>query len=153
MLDIKFIRENPQKVKQEAAKKQIKIDIDQLLLQDKKKREILGELERLRAEQNKISDKVGKEKNESNKKKLIDQAQKIREKTKILEAKLKKVSEKFDELMRKIPNLPLDGVPAGKDDSDNKVLRKVGDLPKFDFKPKDHLDLGEALDLIGNFPL
>ncbi len=148
MLDIKFIRENPQKVKQGAAKKQIKIDIDQLLLQDKKKREILGELERLRAEQNKISDKVGKEKNKSNKKKLINQAQKIREKTKILEAKLKKVSEKFDELMRKIPNLPLDGVPAGKDDSDNKVLRKVGDLPKFDFKPKDHLDLGEALDLI-----
>ncbi len=148
MLDIKFIRENPQKVKQGAAKKQIKIDIDQLLLQDKKKREILGELEGLRAEQNKISDKVGKEKNKSNKKKLINQAQKIREKTKVLETKLKKVSEKFDELMRKIPNLPLDGVPAGKDDSDNKVLRKVGDLPKFDFKPKDHLDLGEALDLI-----
>ena len=148
MLDIKFIRENPQKVKQGAAKKQIKINIDQLLLQDKKKREILGELEGLRAEQNKISDKVAKEKNESNKKKLIDQAQKIRQKTKALEIKLKKVSEKFDELMRKIPNLPLDEVPAGKDDSGNKVLRKVGDLPKFDFKPKDHLDLGEALDLI-----
>ena len=148
MLDIKFIRENPQKVQQGAAKKQIKIDIDELLTQDKKKREILGELEGLRAEQNKISDKVSKEKNENNKKKLIDQAQKIREKTKVLEAKLKKVSEKLDQLMRKIPNLPLDEVPVGKDDSENKILRKVGDLPKFDFKPKDHLELGEALDLI-----
>ena len=148
MLDIKFIRENPQKVKQGAAKKQIKIDIDELLTQDKKKREILGELEGLRAEQNKVSDKVSKEKNENNKKKLIDQAQKIREKTKVLEAKLKKVSEKLDQLMRKIPNLPLDEVPVGKDDSENKILRKVGDLPKFDFKPKDHLELGEALDLI-----
>lgn len=148
MLDIKFIRENPQKVQQGAAKKQIKIDIDELLTQDKKKREILGELEGLRAEQNKVSDKVSKEKNENNKKKLIDQAQKIREKTKVLEAKLKKVSEKLDQLMRKIPNLPLDEVPVGKDDSENKVLRKVGDLPKFDFKTKDHLELGEALDLI-----
>ncbi len=148
MLDIKFIRENPQKVQQGAAKKQIKIDIDELLTQDKKKREILGELEGLRAEQNKVSDKVSKEKNENNKKKLIDQAQKIREKTKVLEAKLKKVSEKLDQLMRKIPNLPLDEVPVGKDDSENKILRKVGDLPKFDFKPKDHLELGEALDLI-----
>ena len=148
MLDIKFIRENHQKVQEGAAKKQIKINVDELLIQDKKKREILGELEGLRAEQNKISDKVGKEKNESNKKKLIDQAQKIRKKTKVLEVNLKKVSEKFDQLMRKIPNLPLDGVPVGKDDSENKVLRKVGDLPRFDFKPKNHLDLGEALDLI-----
>ncbi len=148
MLDIKFIRENPEKVKQGAAKKQVKIDIDQLLVQDKKKREILGELEGLRAEQNKISDKVNKEKNESNRKKLIDQAQKIREKTKILEANLKKVSEKLNQLMRKIPNLPLDGVPAGKDDSDNKVLKKNGNPTKFDFEPKDHLVLGEALDII-----
>ncbi len=148
MLDIKFIRENPEKVKQGAAKKQVKIDIDELLVQDKKKREILGELEGLRAEQNKISDKVNKEKNESNKKKLIDQAQKIREKTKILEANLKKVSEKLNQLMRKIPNLPLDGVPAGKDNSDNKVLKKNGDPTKFDFEPKDHLVLGEALDII-----
>ena len=148
MLDIKFIRENPEKVKQGAAEKQIKINIDELLVQDKKKREILKELEGLRAEQNKISDKVSKEKNESNKKKLIAQAQKIRKKAKVLEVNIKKVSEKLDELMRKIPNPPLDGVPVGKDDSDNKILKKVGDLPKFDFKPKDHLDLGEALDLI-----
>jgi len=148
MLDIKFIRENPEKVKQGAAKKQVKVDVDELLAQDKKKREILYELEGLRAEQNKISDQVSKEKDAGNKKKLIAQAQEIRGKTKTLEESLKKVSDKFDKLMGQIPNPPLDDVPVGKDDSANKVLKKVGVLPKFDFEPKDHLVLGEALDLI-----
>ncbi len=148
MLDIKFIRENPEKVKQGAEKKGIQIDINKLLDIDKKRLDILQKLEAQRAEQNKITDLVAKEKDRGDKKKLINKAQKMRVGVKKLEEKLKEISDSFNVLMRKIPNLPLDGVPVGKDDSENKVLKKVGDLPKFDFKPKDHLHLGEALDLI-----
>jgi len=148
MLDIKFIRENPKKVKEGAEKKGIQVDIDKLLVIDKKRLDALQKLESQRAEQNKITDQVAKEKDKTKKKKLINKAQKMRNKVNGLEDKLKIVSSIFDSLMRKIPNPPFDEVPVGKDDSDNKVLKKIGDPTKFDFEPKDHLALGEALDII-----
>ncbi|MFH1643227.1 MAG: serine--tRNA ligase [Patescibacteria group bacterium] len=148
MLDIKFIRENPQKVKVGAEKKGIKIDIDELLKVDQKRLDVLQKLEIQRSEQNKITDQVAESKDKTKKEELINKAQKMREDGKDLESELKEVSNEFDILMRKIPNPPFEEVPVGKDDSDNRVLKKVGEPTKFDFEPKDHLALGEALDII-----
>src|SRR3990167_11342856 len=76
------------------------------------------------------------------------QGQKIKAKLKSKEDKLEKLQEEFYFLIRQVPNMPLDNVPVGKDESANKVVRQIGKITKLDFEPKDHLKLGEALDLI-----
>ena len=142
MLDIKYIRENPEKVKEGCQKKNIDVDIDKLLELDKKKREMLESIEKLRHQRNLIS-----EKRESNKEE-IEMAKELKEKIKELKEESEKINKDFDNLIFQIPNLPLDDVPVGKDEGDNVVVREVGNIPKFDFKPKDHLEIGENLDII-----
>ena len=136
MLDIKFIRQNPDKVKQGCQKKQVKVNIDKLLELDKKRRNYLKEIEALRSEQK----KVGRNK--------IDRAKKLKAEIKKIEPQFKKTELEFDKLMRKVPNLPQDDVPEGKDESDNVVLKEVGKKPKFDSKFKDYLEISQKLDLI-----
>ena len=142
MLDIRFIRENPEKVKQGCQKKQVKIDIDRILLLDKKRREFLQKIDSLRAAQNKISEGGGKDKAQ------IKKAKELKNQIKELEIELKKIDEEFNALMLQLPNLPFDDVPIGKDESENKVLREVGKKPKFSFKNKDYLEIAQDLDLI-----
>ena len=136
MLDIKFIRQNPEKVKEGIAKKQAKVDINLLLELDEKKRGYLQKVENLRAEQNKL----GRED--------IAKAQEIKAEIKKLEPELENIEKEFNSLMLQIPNLPEDDVPVGKDDRENVVLREVGKKPRFGFQPKDYLFLAEKLDLI-----
>jgi len=143
MLDINFIRENPKKVKEACEKKNVKIDVDRVLALDKGKRELMTEMEALKAEQNKIS-RGGKDNNV-----LITQAKEIKEKIKSMAPELEKIELELKNLLLQLPNIPFDDVPAGKDDSENIVLRKVGHTPKFIFqKPKDYMELGKDLDLI-----
>ena len=148
MLDIKFIRENPEKVKKGCQNKQVKVDIDKLLELDKKRREYLKEAESLRAEENRLSYLVSKERDPNKRDELIEKAQEIKTKDRDYENFLKEITPEFEKLMLQIPNLPLDDVPVGKDERDNVVLRKWGKLPKFKFKPKDYLEISEKLDLI-----
>ena len=136
MLDIKFIRQNPEKVKEGIAKKQARVDIDRLLALDEKKREYLQKIENLRAEQNKI----GKDD--------IAKAQEIKAEIKKLEPELENIERELNSLLRNIPNLPLDAVPIGKDDTENIVLREEGKKLKFSFPPKDYMEISEALGLI-----
>ena len=166
MLDIKFIRQNPNKVKEGCRAKQAKVDIDELLEVDKKRLETLQALEDMRAQKNKASKKIGETKKEKSSKKTnlllalrpLERAR--RNKKIILEMKeldsnsdrltqtIKELDEKFNALMLQVPNLPQDDVPVGKDASENVVLKEVGEKPKFDFKPKDYLELAERLDLV-----
>ena len=148
MLDIKFIRQNPIKVKEGCQKKQVEVDIDLLLKLDEKRRKYLKEVEDLRAKENQFSNLIEKEKKPEKKKELIGKAQEIKKKIKEEELYLKGVSEEFEKLMLKIPNPPLEDVPFGKDEKDNVVLREVGKIPKFDFKFKDYLTISENFDLI-----
>lgn len=136
MLDIKFIRENPEKVKQGSKNKGIDIDIDQFLDLDKKKNQLMKEVESLRAKQNKI----GKDN--------IAEAQKIKTEIKQIEPKLEKTQKEFQGLILQIPNLALDDVPIGLSEDENKVIKRVGKKPKFNFKPKTHWELAEKLDII-----
>jgi seryl-tRNA synthetase len=147
MLDIQYIRENPKKVQKGADQKQVKVDVNKLLEVDEKRRELIQKAEKIRAKKNKASKKIAKADKEE-KKKIISDMKKLDEENEGLEEKLKETEEKFDSLMRQIPNPPLEDVPVGESDEDNKVIEKVGEPPKFDFEPKDHLELGELHNII-----
>ena len=148
MLDIKFIRKNPEKVKKGTQSKGVNVDVGELLELDKKKREILQAIEDMRAKKNKASKEIGEAQNEKEKKKIILEMQELDRNNDRLDKNLAETDNKFNALMLQIPNLPLDKVPLGKSDKDNVVLKEVGEKPKFNFKPKDYLTLAESFDLI-----
>ncbi|MBU4204602.1 serine--tRNA ligase [Patescibacteria group bacterium] len=136
MLDIKFIRQNPQIVKDACQKKQVKVDVDLLLKLDLEKRSLINLIETNRANQNKLG------KNE------IEEAKKIKEAIKKIEPNLKNIEGKLNVLLSVVPNIPFDDVPLGKDDSQNVVIKKCGKIPKFNFQPKQHSEIGKNLDII-----
>lgn len=136
MLDINFIRENPEKIKEACKAKQVNIDIDKLLSLDKKRRNLIKESEGLRFEQKKL----GKEDREK--------AKKIKDKFKKIKEELKQVIKEYELLMALVPNLYSDDTPIGADEKDNKEVYKWGKVPKFDFPIKSHIQLGENLNLI-----
>jgi len=148
MLDIKFIRENPDKVKEAVKNKGVEVDIDRLLKLDEERKKLLQEVEGLRAEQNKVTDEIAKEKDKNKHEKMVGEMKKLKGDLKKKEEKLKTGSGEFEKLLFSVPNVPLEGVPVGKDESDNKVLREEGKKPKFSFKPKEYLEIAEKLDLI-----
>lgn len=148
MLDIKFIRENSDKVKKSCQKRGVKVDIDKLLKIDKERKKTQTELENILAQKNKASKKIGATKNEKEKKKIISEMRKVDKKGDKIEKDLKKLNSEFYKLMCQIPNECFDDVPVGKDEKNNVVVRTVGKKPKFDFKPKNYLEIAEALDLI-----
>jgi seryl-tRNA synthetase len=148
MLNIKFVRQNSEKVKQGCKKKQVNVDIDRLLEIDKKRRETIQALEDMQAQKNKVSKKIPGLKDEKEKNKLILEMRELDRNSDRLDETLKDLDKEFNELMLKIPNLPFDDVPEGRDDKDNVVLRQVGAKTKFDFKHKDYLQIAEKLDII-----
>jgi len=148
MLDIKFIRENQGLVKKACQEKGIQVDIGALLEIDKKRREILQAIEDMRAQKNKASKEIGAVKSEQEKKRIILKMQELDKNNDRLDQNFKELTEKFNELMWQIPNLLLPGVPVGKDERDNVVLKEVGEKPRFNFPLKDYMTLGETLDLI-----
>jgi len=145
MLDIKFIRENTKKVKDSIKKRGLKVDLDKLLKLDEKRRKIQTELEAIFAQKNKANKEIVKAKN---KKKIISEMKEVDKKGDKLKENLKKINKEFETLMYQVPNMPLDDVSVGESEKDNVVVREVGKKTRFDFKPKDHLELGEKLDII-----
>jgi len=148
MLDIKLIRQNPKIVKEGSKNKGIKVDIDRLLEVDKKRRETLQALENIQAQKNKASKKIPEIKDEKEKRKIILQMKEIDKNSDRLNKTSKELDEEFNKLMLQIPNLPQEDVPIGKDEKENVVLKEVGQKPKFDFKPRDYMEIAERLDLI-----
>jgi len=147
MLDIKFIRENKELVAEGARKKSIKFDVNELLKADDARRELLVEIEKKRAEQNEVSFRLPEIKDDAAKRELLGQMKILKEGLQKEEEKLKEVMKNWQELMLKVPNIPDVSVPEGATDADNKEVKVWGELPKFDFKPKDHIELMESLDL------
>ncbi len=137
MLDIKFIRQNPEKVREGIKKRGIDPAIvDRILELDEKRRIFITSTEKLVSEQKKL----GRDN--------IEEARKLKEKITEITPDLKETGEKFNELMRQLPNLPFDDVPVGEDEKANVVVREVGKKEKFSFKPKEYLAIAEPLDLI-----
>lgn len=137
MLDIRLLRENPKLVQDGAKNKGIDIDVFHILEIDKKYRELLLFVQKLREERNKFA----KEKN-------IEKGKELKDKLEKEENALKAVEEELKVWLLKIPNLPLPSVPVGKNEKENVELKKWGEIKKIDFEPKDHIELGKLLDLL-----
>ncbi|MDD4830763.1 MAG: serine--tRNA ligase [Candidatus Pacebacteria bacterium] len=148
MLDIKFIRQNPEAVKEGCKKKNYHCDVDKLLEIDQKKIKIQQELEAIAAEKNKASKAIPQAKDQSERENIINAMKALDQHVGELEKKAKEMEEEFDEIMLSIPNIPFEDVPVGKDDSENVSIKQVGEKTKFDFESKDYLSIAEELDLI-----
>ncbi len=146
-MDIKFLRENLETVKNGLLKKHAVIDVDEILKIDEKRRELLRKAEILRAEQNKAGENIAKLKG-AEKEEVMTQMKEVKEKLKSYEKELAENEAALEEKSRAVPNLPQEDVPEGKDERDNVVLREVGEKPKFSFAPRDYMELGENLGLI-----
>ncbi len=150
MIDIKLIRENPEVVKENMKKRGLEIgEVDGLLKLDKEWRELKQENDSLRSERNKVSQEI----NEAKKKKqdvsrLLKRAKEIPEKIEENEKLMKEKEEARNLILMDLPNILEDDVPTGKDENENKELKKVGKPEKFSFEPKHHQDLLEKLDCL-----
>jgi seryl-tRNA synthetase len=146
MLDIKFIRENPDLIREAARKKHINFNVDELISSDQKRVEKLSLVESLRAEQNIVSDKIPSVSPEE-RQTLIAQMTVLKEDLKKHEEELKEIMQEWQRLMLAVPNVPDITVPEGDSDADNAEVRDWGEKPVFDFKVKDHIELCEMHDL------
>jgi len=145
MIDINLLRQQPDLIKTALKNRQKDPTLaDEVLKFDTNRRELLVQVEELRAQQNAFSRTLKGKPTDDQLKELSV----IKEKLKVLEASLKEVEDKQNSVLEEIPNIPADDVPVGKDDSENPVYKTVGEIPKFDFQPLDHADLGEKLDII-----
>ncbi len=147
MLDIKFIRENADLVAAAAAKKNIKFDVKALLAADEKRVELSKELDHLREEQNRVSKTVAETQDQDKRAELIRHMREHKEKLQAKEGEMKEAMIEWQSLMVQVPNIPDVSVPEGKDDADNVEVKNWGEKPKFDFEPKDHVELMTNLDL------
>lgn len=148
MLDIKFIRENADLIQKAAENKNIKIDIQELLNVDKKRVELMQELEELQATRNNLNDKIKQAKNDEERQEIIAEGKKIKTEIEEKEPILKQVKEEFENLMVKVPTIPASDVPFGTSDKDNRVAYERGEKRQFDFTPKTHIEIGKDLDII-----
>ncbi len=141
MIDINFIRQNPKAVKANNKLRHSKVDVDKILELDSKRRELVSQIDAKRAELNKKSQSKPSEKEVAHLKSVGDDIKK-------LETKLKPVEDELRGLLIQLPNLTHESVPEGRDETGNVVVRTWGKKTKFDFRAKEHWELGEALGLI-----
>ncbi len=143
MLDIQYIRDNADKVKQGVKNKNLNpAVVDNLLATDSKRRELILQVEKIRAERNKLNDELKNGRTDE----LIAKSKTLKTELEGVEPELKSVEANFADLMLQVPNIPLDEVPVGKDSTGNVVVREWGNKPKFDFEIKDHVAIAEAND-------
>jgi seryl-tRNA synthetase len=149
MLDSKLIRETPMLVKEALEKRQMDpAMVDQILSLDEKRRGLIVEVEEMRSERNSVSKEIGRMKDKAARQEKIDAMRALGDRIDDVDKKLQVVDEDLNALLAGIPNIPDADVPVGTDDSDNVVLRTVGQIPEFDFEPKPHWDLGPGLGII-----
>jgi seryl-tRNA synthetase len=141
MLDIRFIRENPERVQEAAAQKGYKVNIQELLSADESRRELQAKADGLRTRRNEISSQMkgGKPATE-----LIEEGKSIKTELAEIEDHLRVAEETFLTLLKAVPNVPLDEVPIGASEDENVEIRVWGDKPQFDFEPKNHAQIAEA---------
>ena len=142
MLDIKFIKDNPDLVKEAGRKKHIVVDVDALLALDDKRLRMLAEIETLRARQNRASlEIVNMADDDPIKVKILADMKLLKTGLVDREAELVEVMKEWQTLMLLVPNIPDVSVPEGDSEADNKEVKKWGEIPKFDFAAKSHIDL------------
>jgi seryl-tRNA synthetase len=149
MLETRYIREHLDEVRERLALRGQNINLDPFVLIDGERRKAIQEWERLRALQKKVSDEVSKRKREGqDASELISEMKKVSEKMKELDGIVEGKEKALQEFLLTVPNLPHASVPKGSDSSENVEVRRWGEIPQFDFEPKPHWDLGEALGIL-----
>ncbi|HEV8724640.1 MAG TPA: serine--tRNA ligase [Candidatus Binatia bacterium] len=149
MLDVKLLRENLDDVKARIATRGVKVDWDEFVSLDRERREALANIEHLKEKKNRLSGEIGKiKKSGGDATAFMREVEELSEAIRSDEGPLADIEARFEQLMLTLPNLPNPGVPVGKNSDDNREIRRWGDLPKFDFEPKNHWDIGEELGIL-----
>jgi seryl-tRNA synthetase len=148
MLDINLIRDNPDMVKAAMADLNAEAPIGEILTLDAQRREILTEVEALRAERNVVSKEIGRTKDNESRQAKIERMQTVGKRISEVERHLKATEGGLYEAMLQVPNLPAPVVPVGPDESHNVIVRQEGEPRPFDFEPVPHWDLGPTLDIV-----
>lgn len=141
MLDIRFVRENAEKVKEAARQKKYDVDVDRTLELDEQRRELQRKADELRQRRNEIANAMKGGRPEQS---LIDEGKTIKTELSEVEERLRVVEDEALQLLKKIPNMPLAEVPIGASEDENVVAKVVGEPTSFDFEPKNHAEIAEA---------
>ena len=149
MLDIKILRSNPGLIKEALEKRGTSINLDEFLDLDEKRRQKLAQVEVLKNQRNVVSKDIGKLKKEGqNADDLVEEMAKVGDKIKDLDDEVRVIDEKMEEIIMVIPNIPHSSLPAGPDESYNRLERTWGQPPVFNFEPKAHWEIGEKFNVL-----
>lgn len=150
MLDIKLFRDNLDFVKEGLAKRGFTTDFDNLLNLDEQRRKVILEIDQARLKRNTDSEQIGKLKREGKEPdaQLLQELEQFRTRIQEKERFLLTLENQIEDILLRIPNIPDETTPIGKSDKDNVVVRVVGDIPKFSFKPKHHWEIGTKLGIL-----
>jgi len=149
MLDLKFIRENLEVVKNKLSQRNLEIDLDRIIEIDQRRREIIQEVETLRNERNTVSEIIAAAKKEKKDASIeISRMKEVSQKIKELDTRREEIEATLRDLLLRIPNIPDETVKEGKDPSDNVEIKRWGESPQFDFEPKPHWEIGEKLGIL-----
>ncbi|MGI6066621.1 MAG: serine--tRNA ligase [Bacillota bacterium] len=149
MLDLKFVRSNPEKVEEALKRRGGKVSLDSFLKVEAERRRLLAQVETMKAERNAVSQEIGKMKKagEDAEAKVLEMRE-LGERIKALDNNVKDLESTLEKELLSIPNIPNESVPVGLTDEDNVEVRRWGEPPKFDFEPKPHWEIGEKLGIL-----
>jgi len=147
MLDIKFVRQNIELVREGARKKKFNVDLDRLMELDARRRELIFEGDELKALMNKSSKEIGAAP-PAERPALAAKLKELKGGIKSNDTLLDDISREFNDILMRVPNVPAPDAPEGNDDADNVEIRRIGDIRTFDFTPLDHVELGKRLGIL-----
>lgn len=147
MVDISIIRKNLDKFKEAAKNKNISVDFDRLIEVADKRRDLIQKMEDLERKRNENAAKM-KSSADIPDKEVINKGKELKKDIQEVEEELKPVEKEYNELMVQVPAIPSEDTPIGHDDNDNVEIERWGEIPKFDFEPKNHMELAKNLDLL-----
>lgn len=149
MLDLKFVRNNPDVVKEALAKRGQTVALDNFMALDEKRRELLVKVEQLKNKRNTVSEEIGKlKKAGADAETMVVEMRQVSQTIKEMDEEIKGIEGQLEYQLLTIPNIPHESVPVGSDENDNVEVRKWGQPRSFDFEPKAHWDIGEGLDIL-----
>lgn len=149
MIDINFLRKNLEYVKKKYGERGLNLSLDEIMELDLGRRKLIVEADNLKHIKNEVSKEIGKLQKEGlSAEDKISYMKNISEKIEELDAKINEIEERQKNLLLQLPNIPHESVPVGKDSNDNKEIRRWGNKPVFNFKPKNHIELGVALNIL-----
>jgi seryl-tRNA synthetase len=149
VLDIKFVRNNPEKVKEALSKRGAVVGLDNFLRLEEQRRQKLVEAEQLKSKRNTVSEEIGKLKKQGiEAEDMVLEMRQVSQKIKEMDEELRQIEQNLSATMLTIPNIPHESVPVGANEADNQEVRRWGDPRKFNFEPRAHWEIGEGLDII-----